>query len=99
MSEPTGLMRCDDNAALHDADACTMDPFIDGGLRGHWLLPGDPCNYCGKPVPAADMPNRGGPCTDCWTSLDGMALADIKALFAADESDGPQLSIDPGRAT
>lgn len=41
---------------------------------------GDPCRYCGKPIAAS-----GAPCPDCTISLEGMALADIKALFAGDE--------------
>lgn len=44
------------------------------------------CEWCGQ---LNDMLN---PCS-CWISLEGMALADIKALFASDESDGPSLSI------
>jgi hypothetical protein len=40
------------------------------------------CDDCGQPCSMAD------PCA-CWISLDGMALADIKALFAASD-----LSID-----
>lgn len=39
--------------------------------------PGEPCRYCAAPVPTP------GPCPTCWLSLDGMAHADIKALFAA----------------
>lgn len=34
------------------------------------------CDECGQPCSMAD------PCA-CWISLEGMALADIKALFAA----------------
>jgi hypothetical protein len=41
--------------------------------------PGGPCRYCARPVPA-----DGTPCPVCWVSLEGMALADTKALFAAD---------------
>lgn len=40
--------------------------------------PGDPCRYCTTPVPVT------GPCTDCWRTFDGMTIADIKAVFAAD---------------
>lgn len=35
------------------------------------------CDSCDKPTPPGD-----GGCPDCWQSLDGMALADIKAAFA-----------------
>lgn len=35
------------------------------------------CSYCGEMATVAD------PCP-CWTSLEGMPLADIKALFARD---------------
>lgn len=43
--------------------------------------PGEPCRYCGDPVPAS------GPCPACWLSFDGMPLADIRAVFAADGFD------------
>lgn len=33
-----------------------------------------------------------GDLCSCWTSLEGMALADLKALFA-DDCDGPGLSL------
>lgn len=41
--------------------------------------PGDPCRYCGRPVP----PN-GNPCPHCWLLFKDLPLADIKAVFAAD---------------
>ncbi|KIF66264.1 hypothetical protein HY68_36775 [Streptomyces sp. AcH 505] len=41
--------------------------------------PGEPCRYCGEPVPL-----DGKPCTACWLTFEGMALADIKAVFAGD---------------
>ncbi len=41
--------------------------------------PGDPCRYCARPVPA-----DGTPCPACWLSLENLALADIKAVFAGD---------------
>jgi len=43
--------------------------------------PGDPCHYCGGPTPTAHGEN----CPDCWTSLEGMPLADMKAIFAASD--------------
>lgn len=49
-------------------------------------VPGSPCDYCGDPTPMT-----GDPCPKCWISLQGMALADMKALFAADGT----FSIDP----
>jgi hypothetical protein len=45
------------------------------------------CDQCGEACSRADL------CA-CWITFDGMALADIKALFAADTSDGPALSLD-----
>lgn len=41
--------------------------------------PGEPCRYCGVPVPA-----DGTPCPACWLTLESLPLADIKAIFAAD---------------
>jgi hypothetical protein len=41
--------------------------------------PGDPCCYCGKPLPA-----EAHCCPDCVLPFEGMTLADIKAVFAAD---------------
>jgi hypothetical protein len=41
---------------------------------------GGPCRYCGKLI-AGDPP-----CPDCTVSLEGMPLADIKALFASDDA-------------
>ncbi|MEU0354920.1 hypothetical protein [Streptomyces cyaneofuscatus] len=56
--------------------------------------PGEPCRFCQEPIPPT-----GGPCPHCWTSLDGMTTADIKALFAADADgrgdDEPVLDIRP----
>lgn len=37
------------------------------------------CEYCGE------WDSLNGPCCCCWTSLDGMALADLKALFATSD--------------
>jgi hypothetical protein len=41
--------------------------------------PGTPCRWCGAPVPM-----DGKPCPQCTISFEGMSLADIKAVFAAD---------------
>ncbi len=41
--------------------------------------PGTPCRYCGDPVPL-----NGDPCPNCWQTFDGMSIADVKAVFAAD---------------
>lgn len=41
--------------------------------------PGEPCRYCGDPVPA-----NGKPCPTCWIDLTELPLADLKALLAAD---------------
>jgi hypothetical protein len=47
--------------------------------------PGSPCRYCATPVPV-----NGDPCPDCWKSLTGMNLADVKAVFAADAEAVPE---------
>jgi hypothetical protein len=47
--------------------------------------PGSPCRYCATPVPA-----NGDPCPKCWLSFDGMNIADIKAVFAADAEAAPE---------
>lgn len=49
--------------------------------------PGTPCRFCQQPVPL-----DGSPCPNCWTRLDTMPLADIRALFAADGT----LTTNPG---
>lgn len=58
--------------------------------------PGSPCRYCAGPVPV-----NGDPCPVCWQSFDGMGVAEVKALFAADAGavpDGiPVFHILPGR--
>jgi len=41
--------------------------------------PGSPCRYCAAPVPL-----NGDPCPHCWQTFDGMSIADVKAVFAAD---------------
>ena len=52
--------------------------------------PGEFCRFCGDPVPL-----DGSPCPECWVTLEGMPLADLKALFARDG-----ISIDlPGEAS
>jgi hypothetical protein len=45
---------------------------------GYLERPGDSCHFCGGPTPTAHGEN----CPTCWTSLEGMPLADVKALFA-----------------
>jgi hypothetical protein len=52
----------------------------DGPCKSPGENPGDPCRWCGLPTPA-----DGSGCPDCWTSLEGLPLADIKALFAGDD--------------
>lgn len=47
--------------------------------------PGTPCRYCGDPVPL-----NGDPCPNCWQTLEGMSIADIKAIFAADAEAAPE---------
>lgn len=45
--------------------------------------PGGPCHYCGNTYPGLS-------CPDCWAPVDGMAHADLKAIFArSDLSLGP----------
>jgi hypothetical protein len=46
--------------------------------------PGGPCRYCGQPVPL-----NGDPCPRCWLTFDGMSIADVKAVFAADAENTP----------
>jgi hypothetical protein len=54
------------------------------------------CNQC-PPTACAECGEvcvwATGDLCSCWTSLEGMPLADIKALFA-DDCDGPGLSVD-----
>lgn len=65
----------------HDAYPCS----------GPLEQPGEPCRWCGKLLPAeAEW------CPDCAIPFEGMSLADIKAVFAADGTFsvgglGPQL--------
>jgi hypothetical protein len=47
--------------------------------------PGSPCRYCAAPVPL-----NGDPCPNCWQTFDGMTIADIKAVFAADAENAPE---------
>jgi hypothetical protein len=51
--------------------------------HGHLERRGGPCHFCGKFF-------SGDSCTDCWTSLEGMNIADLKGVFA-----GTEFSIDP----
>jgi hypothetical protein len=44
---------------------------------GRRHVPGSPCQFCSKPTPL-----DGGACPDCWISLEGMPIADIKGLLA-----------------
>ena len=41
---------------------------------------GEMCSKCDQPTPPGD-----DGCPRCWVSLDGMPLADMKALFAASD--------------
>jgi hypothetical protein len=56
---------------------------------GNLERPGDGCHFCGVPTPT-----DGSACPGCWTSLEGMNLADLKGLFSCD-CDNAGLSIDP----
>lgn len=50
------------------------------------------CDDCGEMCEW----HQGGRLCSCWTSLEGMTLADMKAVFADDcDCDEPALSIDP----
>lgn len=42
---------------------------------GELQRPGGPCHFCGRLYGEAMCPG-------CWTSLEGMPLADLKAMFA-----------------
>ena len=56
--------------------------------------PSQPCPTCGRPVNTeilADAPA----CPHGWVPLDGLPLADLKAMFA---KGAPDLSLDPERA-
>lgn len=62
-------------------NTCTRSPgctFPDGHSSGHpcgkQIIPGDPCEYCGKPTSL-----DGEPCWDCWSPVNA---ADLKAIFA-----------------
>lgn len=52
--------------------------------------PGEPCHYCGGPTDPTAVDRPG--CPTCWTDLTTMAVADVKALFAAHDS---ELSLNP----
>jgi hypothetical protein len=80
--EPDGSGLCRSCAAERD-DSCAGG-HSDHPCSGPQEKAGGPCRYCGRPV-ARD----GAPCPDCTISLDGMPVADIKALFAGD----PQFTI------
>lgn len=56
---------------------CMLAAGHDGGCAGRMEPFGGPCHFCGRTY-------DGEMCQSCWTSLEGMALADIKALFALD---------------
>lgn len=53
--------------------------------------PSAECHYCGFPINAEIMADA-GVCPHGWLSLEGMSMADIKAIFAAG---APELSLDP----
>ena len=55
----------------------------DGGCAGHLDRPGAPCHFCGQPTPEADADGNIQSCLHCWKDLTSMAVADVKALFAA----------------
>jgi hypothetical protein len=78
--------------ADRDRGDCRL-PHLDGGCgsRKHlcaWRIeePGGPCRWCGDPVPL----DRTQPCPNCWETFDGMAIADIKGVFAADAENAPE---------
>jgi hypothetical protein len=56
-----------------------VHPHDEHPCHGPSEQPGQACRYCGDPTPT-----DGTSCPRCWTSLDKMPLADIKALFAGD---------------
>lgn len=68
---------------------CEYEPgHVERHPCGKVRVPGAPCQFCEKPTPL-----DGTPCPECCIRLDGLALADIKALFAHDD----ELSLDPPR--
>jgi hypothetical protein len=75
----TGL--CRDCAAEREGICFAGAHPHDGPCQGPREMAGDPCRYCGKPIPGDGLP-----CPDCTVSLESMTLADIKAVFAADEA-------------
>ena len=80
--EPDGSGLCRTCAAFRDGRCSSPDhPGHDSPCSGPSEAPGEGCRWCGKPRASAYPP-----CPDCTISLEGMALADIKALFAGDES-------------
>jgi hypothetical protein len=70
-------------------DQCIITPGCARGRHeasahpcgGPWIKVGDPCQFCGAPL-AGDEQGRPVPCPKCWISLEGLPLADIKALLA-----------------
>lgn len=68
------------SCAAEAAGQCPYEhPHPDHPCGGPHEGPGDPCRYCGLPVPT-----DGSPCPLCWTDLRSMPLADVRALFAQD---------------
>ncbi len=67
---------------------CSIDPTCEHGQHApsdhpcglKAEMPGSPCRYCSKPVPP-----DGSPCPECWTSLEGLVLPDLKAIFASSD--------------
>jgi hypothetical protein len=57
--------------------------------RGSNERPGDPCHYCG----VLTSPTAVGPCSACWTSLEGLTMADLKGILA-----NADLDVTPSRS-
>lgn len=75
-----------------------MNPCLNCGADVGDDNPPDP-QHCGQ-CPPWECDQCGEVCSmralcSCWIDITRMPLADVKALFAADECDGPQLSLDP----
>ena len=99
MPDPTGFRcpKCGETYALHwhaddGSEICRncanqrdgLCQFADHPDHGNPCsygteAPGTPCRYCAAPVPL-----DGSPCPECWLSFEGMAFADIRAVFAGD---------------
>lgn len=81
-----------------DADRCLLDPSCELGRHEpsehpcgqRAENPGEPCRYCGDPVPGPEI--NGGACPRCWAPI---TTADVKALFAPY---GMSVDVTPGGA-